>query len=169
MIKEMIIKWSKEVIPYILIVLVVLLIRKYIVTPVRVNGSSMDPTLINKEVLMLEKFNRKYERFDIVVLLNQKDRLVKRVIGLPGEHIKYKDNKLYINNKVVEEVNSHETYEFYLEDLGYDIIPDGYYFVLGDNRENSVDSRIIGLVNEKQMLGTVRLRIFPFNKIGFID
>ena len=169
MIKEMIIKWAKEVIPYILIVLVVLLIRKYIVTPVRVNGSSMDPTLINKEVLMLEKFNRKYERFDIVVLLNQKDRLVKRVIGLPGEHIKYKDNKLYINNKVVEEVNFHETYEFYLEDLGYDIIPDGYYFVLGDNRENSVDSRIIGLVNEKQMLGTVRLRIFPFNKIGFID
>ena len=169
MIKEMIIKWFKEVIPYILIVFVVLLIRRYIVTPVRVNGTSMDPTLINKELLILEKFNRKYERFDIIVLLNEKDRLVKRVIGLPGEHIKYRENKLYINNKEVKEANSHETYDFYLEDLGYDVIPEGYYFVLGDNRENSVDSRIIGLVSEKQLLGTVRFRFYPFNKIGFID
>jgi signal peptidase I len=169
MIKEIVIKWCREVIPYILIILVVLLIRKFIVTPVRVNGTSMEPHLKNGDILILEKMNLKLERFDIIVLLNDNDRLVKRVIGLPGETVNYKDNKLFINNKEVKEDIQQETYDFYLEDLGFTKIPEDYYFVMGDNRTNSVDSRYIGLVSINDILGTVRLRIFPFNKIGSID
>lgn len=168
--KVIIIKWIKEVTPYILIILAVLLVRKYIITPVRVNGTSMEPTLLNGEVLVLEKMNNNYERFDIVVLNANGERLVKRIIGLPGEHIEYYDNKLFIDNKIIKnKVTNYETYDFYLEELGIDIIPEGYYFVLGDNRENSVDSRYIGLISDQDILGTVRFRFYPFNKIGDID
>lgn len=169
-IKRMSIKWFKEVTPYILVILAVLLVRKYIVTPVRVNGTSMEPTLLNGEILLLEKMNKNYDRFDVIVLNANDTRLVKRIIALPGEHVKYHDNKLYIDNKVISnEKTNHETYDFYLEDLGVDIIPEGYYFVLGDNRENSVDSRYIGLISDQDILGTVRFRFYPFNKIGNID
>ena len=95
-------KYIKEIIPYVIIVLVVILIRMFIITPVQVDGSSMEPTLKNKEVLLLKKYNKNYKRFDIVVLNSDRGRLIKRVIGLPGETIEYKNNKLYINNKVVK-------------------------------------------------------------------
>ena len=82
----------------------------------------------------------------------------------------YKDNKLYINNQYVEEsMIEKNTYDFDIRELGFNIIPSGYYFVMGDNRTNSKDSRIIGFVSEKDILGTTNLIIFPFNKFGSIN
>ena len=160
----------KETIPYIVIIVVVLLIRTFIITPVSVDGDSMYPTLKHKELLMLKKYDKKIERFDIVVFNNGKDKLIKRVIGLPGETVKYRDNKLYINDKQIEDILLlTRTDDFSLLDLDLDIIPEDYYFVLGDNRINSLDSRTLGLISIKDIEGTVSFRLFPFTRIGSID
>lgn len=153
-------KFIKELIPYIIITLVVLGIRTYIVSPVRVDGNSMNPTLKNGEFLLLSKYDRTFDRFDIVVLKYNKEKLVKRIIGLPGESVEYRNGKLYINNSEIEEkFNMFNTEDFNIESLGYDIIPENYYFVVGDNRNSSLDSRTIGLINKKNIEGTINLSI----------
>lgn len=112
----------KELIPYAIIVLVVVLIRTFIATPVIVSGSSMDPTLKNGEILILNKLARKFTRDDIVVIdarINgKKERIVKRVIGLPGETIEYKKGFLYINGKRVHDDFADITRDFTLEEIG---------------------------------------------------
>lgn len=160
----------KELIPYIVIVIVVVVIRTFIMTPVRVNGSSMSPYLEEGDILLLNKLDSSYERFDIVVVDVNNTKIIKRVIGLPGETVAYKDCQLYINDKPIDDfVKDCTTLDFSLENLyDYLIIPDGYYFVLGDNRENSSDSRDkrIGLIHESQIKGTVSTRLYPFGKFG---
>lgn len=163
-------KFLKEIIPYIIIIVVVVLIRSFIITPVQVDGASMYPTLDNNEILILKKYDKSYERFDIIVFNYNDSKLVKRIIGLPGETISYKNNELYINDEKIDDVDLEViTGDFDLSDLGYTVIPEDYYFVLGDNRNNSVDSRRIGLVSGDDILGTTSFSIFPFNKFGFID
>lgn len=162
-------KFLKEFIPYVVIILAVIFIRTFIVTPVQVDGESMYPTLLNNQILLLKKYDKTYDRFDIVVFNYNNSKLVKRIIGLPGETISYKDNQLYINNRQIENINLEAyTYDFELEELGFKTIPEGYYFVLGDNRINSLDSRSIGLISEESILGTTNFSIFPFNKFGIV-
>ena len=160
----------REIITYVLIIVFVILIRTFVITPVRVDGDSMNNNLKNGEILLLKKYDKSYKRFDVVVFKYGNDKLIKRIIGLPGENVVYKDNKLYINNQYVEEsMIEKNTYYFDIRELGFNIIPSGYYFVMGDNRTNSKDSRIIGFVSEKDILGTTNLIIFPFNKFGSIN
>ena len=159
----------KATLPYIIIVIVVALIRSFIITPVQVEGMSMYSTLDNNEILLLKKYDKTYQRFDIVVFNYNGSKLIKRVIGLPGETVEYKNNKLYINDKYIKEYffkNNQETYDFKLEEIGYEKIPKGYYFVMGDNRTNSTDSRFIGLISENDIEGTTNFAIFPLNKFG---
>lgn len=163
----------KELYPYVIIVVVVVLFRTFIATPVRVDGSSMDSTLKHGDILILNKLDTNYERFDVVVVNvtidGRTSKLVKRVIGLPGENIEYKENELYINGKVIEDVSTERTKDFSLKEL-YNVgsIPDDYYFVMGDNRSNSRDSRdyTVGLIKKEDIVGTTTIRLFPFNKIG---
>lgn len=160
-------KWIKELIPYVLIIIVVVLFRSFIATPVRVDGPSMNNTLADGQILILNKLSSQYERMDIIVFRTSDDKLIKRVIGLPGDHVKIENNKLYINNNLINDYQDDiKTSDFDLKELGYDKIPEGYYFVLGDNRYHSVDSRMIGLVNEKNIEGNIIFRIFPFGKFG---
>lgn len=160
-------KFFKEIYPYVIIVIVVILIRSFIVTPVRVKGDSMVPTLKNGEILLLQKWDHSFKRFDIVVVDYDGTRLVKRVIGMPGDHIAYQNQILYVNDKKVKENFKHgKTDDFKLEELGYDIIPDDYYLVIGDNRTNSTDSRVLGLISGKDMLGKTGFVIFPFQQFG---
>lgn len=162
-------KIIKSILPYVIIVIVVILIRTFIITPVIVDGDSMYPNLVNNQVLLLKKYDKSIKRFDVVVINYNKDRLVKRVIGLPGEKIEYKDSKLYVNGNVVDEkMIDVKTADFRLDYIGYETIPDGYYFVVGDNRGNSKDSRIIGLVSKNDIVGITNFSLFPFNKFGFI-
>lgn len=162
----------KNILSYVLVIVIALLIKNYIFTPIRVNGSSMEPTLKDGDIMILNEIGyhlNGVKRFDIVVVKkdNDNDRIIKRVIGLPGETVAFKDNKLFINDEVVEENFSHDvTHNFDLSEIDETIIPDDYYFVVGDNRGNSKDSRIIGLINKSEIKGKTSLIIFPFNKIG---
>ena len=166
-------KILKELYPYVVIVVVVVLFRTFIATPVRVDGTSMDSTLKNGEILILNKLDRSYERFDVVVVDievdGKKSKLVKRIIGLPGESIEYKDNQLYINNEVIKDVAPSRTNDFSLKEL-YNInkLPEDCYFVMGDNRKYSRDSRdyTVGIIKKEDIVGTTTLRIFPLDKIG---
>ena len=163
-------KLVKDFIPYVVIIVIVSLIRTFIITPVRVNGDSMLNTLHDGEVLLLEKYDKNYERFDIVVAEYNNEKIVKRVIGLPGDTVEYKSNILYINGERVNEpFIDEDTEDFSLKKLGYDKIPDNYYFIIGDNRDNSLDSRYIGLFNKKDIEGKVVFRIFPLNRFGKIE
>ena len=161
----------KELIPYIVIILIVVLLRAFIITPVQVEGTSMYPTLKDTEILLLKKYDHSFERFDIVVFDYNGSRLIKRIVGFPGEYVEYKDNKLYINGNRVKEdfISTQKTGDFKLEEIGYDVIPDDYYFVMGDNRNNSTDSRIIGLVHKNDIAGSTNLSLFPFSEAGKIN
>ena len=163
-------KVLKELIPYVIIIVVVILVRTFIMTPVRVNGESMSPYLEEGDILILNKLDSSYKRFDIVVVNVNDTKIIKRVIGLPKETVAYENCKLYINDKEVEDfVKDCTTKDFSLTTLyDYLMIPEGYYFVMGDNRDNSSDSRDprVGLVHESQIEGTVSVRLYPFNKLG---
>lgn len=162
-------KKLKETLIYSSIILMVILVRTFIITPVIVNGSSMEPTLLNKEILLLSKNNQNIERFDVVVLEINGERLVKRVVGLPGEHLKYINNHLYINHNMLEEQYlEKQTNNFNIDELGFSTIPYNSYFVLGDNRTSSKDSRFFGMININQIIGKVKYRIFPINRLGKI-
>lgn len=162
-------KIIKELYPYFIIIIVVVLFRTFIATPVRVDGSSMVDTLHNNEILILNKLDKTYERFDIVVIKYGKSKLVKRIIGMPGESIKYENNVLYINNKAMDDAAIARTNDFNLKELyNIDTIPNDYFFVMGDNRGNSLDSRDyrVGLIKKSDIIGTTSFRVFPFTKIG---
>lgn len=169
--KEQIIRGVKEIMPYVIILIVVVLLRTFIITPIIVNGESMIPTLKEKQILILNKYDKKYNRGDVVVVNyfngEKEERLIKRVIGLPGEKVEYNENKLYINDKKVEDRFAKDTENFELSYIDIDMkkIPEGYYFVIGDNRNNSIDSRIIGLVKKEDIKGTVTQSLIPFKKV----
>lgn len=160
----------KKIYPYIIVVIVVVLIRSFIVTPAVVDGQSMEDTLYNNNVVILNKLDYKLndiKRFDVVVLKYNGEKLIKRIIGLPGEHVEYKDGNLYIDGFLIEDTYGKTgTDDFKLETLGYLNIPGDMYFVVGDNRSNSADSRILGLIKKEDILGSVSYRIFPLTKIG---
>ena len=146
---------------YVFLIVLVIFIRTFIVTPVRVNGTSMYPTL-----KITYRFNN-IKRFDIVVINTQDDKIIKRVIGLPGETLKFENNVLYINGQEVKETFlKEETEDFDIRNLSYDKIPSDCYFVMGDNRDNSKDSRMIGCVKKKQITGKANLVIFPLKDKG---
>lgn len=161
---------KKDIIIYLSIIILVVLIRSFIVTPVKVNGISMYPTLENNEIMLLNKFIykvSKIKRFDIVVVNLDDDKLIKRVIAFPNETVEFKDNNLYINKTLVKENFKHaKTNDFSLEDIGLTTLPKDCYFVVGDNRNNSKDSRILGCVSKKDIIGKASITLFPFNKIG---
>lgn len=161
-------KILKEILPYAIILLVVFLIRTFLVTPIKVNGQSMYDTLSGNEIMLLYRIGE-IERYDMVVadlIVDGKkdDTLIKRVYGLPGETIKCENGVIYINDyKIEDPYATNETSDFEAVTLG-----DDEYFLLGDNRSISLDSRIIGPVKEKDIEGRTDFVIFPFDKFGVI-
>lgn len=156
-------KKLKELMPYIIIVVVVLLVRSFIVTSGLVNGSSMEPTLHNNELVLINKIglNKGIDRYDIVVVKYENSTIIKRVIGLPYETVEYINDTLYIDGEIVNtKVDFEYTKDFKLT------AGKNEYIVLGDNRNISKDSRIIGPVKERDIIGKVDLVLFPFSKFG---
>ena len=173
-------KFLKDWLPYIIIIVVVIFIRSFIVTPVIVRGDSMDDTLKDGQVWFLSKISYRVhsiERFDIIVIKDKDDDLIiKIVIGLPGDNVSYEDGTLYINNERVDDkYGIGETDDFDLEDICeinndecVTKIPENKYLALGDNREVSADSRVKGLFDEKQILGKATLRVWPLTKVKIV-
>lgn len=159
-------KVIKEVIPYIVIVVVVILIRTFIITPVRVDGDSMKNTLKNGDILLLYKLSS-IDRFDIIVLDEEKDneKIIKRVIGLPGETVAIKKGKIYINDKVIDDDYAYGQ----TSDYNKVTLKDDEYFILGDNRLISKDSRYFGPIKDNEIKGKIVFRLFPFTKIGTVQ
>ena len=166
-------KVVKELIPYIIVIIFVLLLRYFIITPIQVVGTSMIPNLEDGELMILNKINYSFndiERFDIVVVDYPDEPLIKRIVGLPGETVEYRNNKLYIDGELVKEKfdTNGKTGNYEINESGYSVIPENMYFVMGDNRINSTDSRSIGPVKKEQILGKANFVLYPFNKFGFI-
>ena len=155
----------KELGPYIAVIVIVLLVKSFLVSPIRVQGDSMDTTLRNGDIMILDEISYRFKdikRFDIVVIKIKGEYLIKRIVGLPGEKVKYKNGKLFINNSYVKEKFSHsETEDFEEVKLKKD-----EYFVLGDNRVVSMDSRYFGPFNKKEIKGHTKLTLLPFSRLG---
>jgi len=154
--------------PYLVIIVIVIIIKAFFVSPIRVSGDSMDSTLKNNDVMILNKIGYRLngvKRFDFVVVDYNGRYLIKRVIGLPGDTLKVINNKLFINEEYVDEPYLDKdtvTMTFFIEEK----IPDGEYFLMGDNRGSSLDSRELGTFSEDEILGIASYTIFPFNRIG---
>ena len=154
----------RENLIYIIILIVIILVKSFIVSPIRVNGASMNDTLFDKDLMLLDKVSYKFneiERFDIVVVDSMDQYIIKRVIGLPGDVIEYKDNILYVNGKELKEDFSHKkTNDFKVT------IPENEYFVLGDNRNIYTDSRNseIGTIKNEDIIGKIIFKLWDENK-----
>ena len=161
------IKFLKEAKDYIIIIIVVVLIRTFVVTPAMVDGDSMNDTLLDGNLVLINKIGYRIngtKRFDIVVVKTNKTYIIKRIIGLPGESVAYIDGKLYINEKVIEDKYALSD----MEDFEEVKLAGDEYFVMGDNRKVSQDSRAIGPVKKSQILGKTNIIIYPFNKFGIV-
>ena len=157
----------KEYLPFTLFVILIIGIRIFICSPINVNGTSMSTTLKDGDIMLLNKIGLRkgIKRFDIVVVKTDNNYLIKRVIGLPNETISYNDEKLYINGKVVEdEYNLNVTGDIEPLEIGND-----EYYVMGDNRNISKDSRMIGTIKKDKIIGKTNFVIYPFNKFGKVE
>ena len=129
----------------------------------------MVPTLEDNQILLLNKINYRFneiERYDIVVIKVDNGEIIKRVIGLPGENIEYRNNTLYINGHEEETEYNFDTEDFDLKSIcNCDKIPQDKYLVLGDNRMVSSDSRIIGLIDKDDILGNTSISIWPIKTV----
>lgn len=120
---------------------------------IMINGTSMEPTLKEKEIVFYEELDT-INRFDIIVFKEGNNKLIKRVYALPNENIKYEDNKFYIDGKEIPDQYGYNDNNDY--DFDYDItMKDDEYFVLGDNRNISRDSRMFGAVKKENILGVL--------------
>ena len=171
----------KNILSYVLVIGIALLIKLFIFSPIKVNGTSMEPNLKDGDIMILNEIGYRLngvDRFDIAVANVDGEKLIKRVIGLPGDKISYEVNDdeetgtLYINGEKVKEdfitdIAKAQTCK-YNSDICLDeiTVPDGEYYVMGDNRGNSKDSRMIGTIEKEDIAGIASVVIWPINRFG---
>lgn len=138
---------------------------------VRVDGFSMRPTLEDGEFVLVSRMSYKfseYERGDIVVFhfpLDPKEELIKRVIGLPGDHVRVEGGQVFLNGQLLEETYIAEAPRY----SGEWVVTEGFLFVLGDNRNNSNDSKDWGLLPQENVVGKAVLIYWPPPMWGALD
>ncbi|MBN8207457.1 signal peptidase I [Bacillus sp. NTK071] len=155
-------------------------VRYFIFAPIVVDGESMMPTLQDRDRMIVNKISYNIgdaERFDIVVFEAPEGKdYIKRVIGLPGDTVEYKEDTLYVNGEPIEEpylepykndlLDGNLTYDFDLSGVtGQKTVPEGQLFVMGDNRQHSKDSRSIGFVPIEKVVGEANVIFWPLNDI----
>jgi len=162
-------EFIKDSFIYIILCILVILFVVYVVSFGQVIGPSMNNTLNNGNIILVSKLHSKIltiKRNDIIAFDYSGNKfLIKRVIGIENDIISFKDNKLYINDKLVEE---DYIIPIEIKDKTYDVVPKDSYFVMGDNRGDSLDSRNFGFIKKSDIIGKVIFRIFPFDKIGIV-
>lgn len=142
----------------------------FIFQATEVEGSSMEPNVHNADMLIVDKISSRfdpYERGEIVVvdLPNEDDLLIKRIIGLEGEMVEVSYNRVYINGHLLEEAYLGEINQ---QNVAPFVVPAEHVYVMGDNRNNSHDSRAFGAVDVYRIVGRTKLRIWPPNDIGLL-
>lgn len=159
-----------------IVLAITFLIITFVGQRTHVSGESMENTLDDGDQLIVDKLTYRFhdpERFDIIVFpFRYKDNTyyIKRIIGLPGETVQIVDGEIYINGEVLEESYGREV----MQDAGLAAEPitlgDDEYFVLGDNRNYSSDSRdpSVALIHRKEIIGRAWLRIWPLNSFGIL-
>ncbi|WAA10695.1 signal peptidase I [Fervidibacillus albus] len=153
------------------------IIRFFLFTPIVVDGESMMPTLEDNDRMIVNKLSYiigEPERFDIIVLHAPEDKdYIKRIIGLPGDHIEYKNDTLYINGEKYDEPYLDEYKQKLVggtltEPFSVDV-PEGHVFVMGDNRRYSKDSRHIGPIPLEDILGKANIIYWPLDEFKIIN
>ena len=140
---------------------------------VEVSGGSMSPVLSSGDVVLVNRLSYDLgspQRFDIAVFSNGSSYNIKRIIGLPGESVQIADNRIWIDGRPLEADHNLELSSIAGLAENPVELSDSEYFLLGDNRESSEDSRFAGIgnVNENQLVGKVWLRFQPFSRLGFL-
>lgn len=127
----------------------------------KVEGNSMQPTLKDNDIILYYKSKKNIKRFDIIIFKRNNNLFIKRVIGLPGDSIKYIDNTLYVNdNPIEEDFQKSITNDFNISDItSSDVIPNNKLFVLGDNRLFSTDGRSFGFIDINDVNGIMIIKI----------
>lgn len=159
--------------------------RVFIFSPIIVDGQSMMPTLQDEDKMILNKYDYRFgepKRFDIIVFhATENEDYIKRIIGLPGDRIEYKNDTLYVNGKAYEEPyldkykeevsDNPLTPSFTLEDtpVRSETVPEGHLFVMGDNRRNSKDSRHIGAIPAEEIVGKAKIIYWPLKDAGMAE
>ncbi len=167
-VKQLIFDW---VIPIIVALIIAGLINKFVLFKVYIPSLSMYPTLDEGDQLFVTRIYNtdKIQRGDILVFESQEleQLLIKRVVGLPGDKVEISNGTLIVNGEVIE-----EDYVIYNQNISEVFqVPEGKFLFLGDNRANSNDSRYWAdpYIDGDDIEGKAQIRIYPFNKIGFID
>ena len=159
--------------------IVIYVMTAFVVRPIRVNGNSMYPTVSNNDIGFTNVISRiigDIERFDVVIVFlpQQNEYLIKRVIGLPGETIHYQNNRLYVNGVFIPEpfldqrfMNQYMTHNNrnFTADFAPVTVAEGQFFLIGDNRPNSMDSRSQGTYASEQIIGRRAIIVFPFRNM----
>ena len=163
---------------FILAFVIIAPVRMFLFQPFFVQGASMEPNFENNEYLIINEISYRFsgpQRGDIIIFRYPKDPsqyFIKRVIGLPGETVKIKDNKVYIKNGEHPDFVELDESEYLASTVGtfnygraeY-VLEADQYFVMGDNREQSLDSRRFGSVPKRLIIGNAWVRGWPFDKV----
>ncbi|MFA5358865.1 MAG: signal peptidase I [Patescibacteria group bacterium] len=169
--------FAVEIFKIIVISLVIIVpVRYFLIQPFYVKGASMEPNFYNHEYLIIDEISYRFEdpiRGETVIFrppIAKDDFFIKRIIGLPGEKIEIKDGRVkifntqYPNGTYLDESVYLPLTTYTPGDVTYDLGP-GQYFVMGDNRPASLDSRTFGLITRKDIVGRTWLRGWPFNRV----
>ena len=150
----------------------------FVIAPNQVKGASMEPTFDSGDYILTSKISYKFgrpQKGDIVVFASLRNKdidYIKRIIGVPGDRIVINDNEVFLNGVLLnEDYISAKTSLFdggFMKNNIEVTVPDGYLYVMGDNRRRASDSREFGFIPVTNVIGKVIYRYFPFNKMGFV-
>src|ERR1700736_689304 len=167
----------RDTLEIVFLALVLYVVIQYAVQTVHVLGSSMYSTLHDNDLLVASKISYKLhqpQRGDIIVFKPPDEAsrdFIKRIIGMPGERVHITNSVVYVNGQVLTEpyLQTRWTYYNNWPTSGQDhLIPPNQYFVLGDNRNHSSDSRTFGFITLDSILGKAEVRIWPLGQVGFL-
>lgn len=147
-----------------IVTLIVFSFRTFVIQRIVVRGESMLPSFEDENVVLIKKFDNDYERFDVVVVKVNGKLMIKRIIGMPNETLIIKNGYVYINGEKLEYDYGYQTNIYGCAESEI-YIPENEYFLLGDNRNHSSDSRDWNTVSTEQIKGKVFIKIFPYWEI----